>query len=386
MQITFPGLAIVFLIVCAIATGGVAAATETSQNPPTAGKTVTADTPLKFEYAFDIGGEPGLPIIQDRDGFLWFTSFFNGLVRFDGSSKWMIREGEEGISNDFVTQVFQDADGVLWIGTNHGLNRYDKTDNTITRFFKDDANPESSLAGNTFNLSSQTIIQDRDGHLWFGTQSGLSRYDPASGRFSNYFHDPNDPTTLSDNDIYSLYQDRDGYIWVGTRSQGVNRFDPNTHTFKRFVGDLGEEGVWPAGTIRRVMEDRDGHLWIASREAGLIRRERGTGKLTVYQHDPDDPASLPAMEIWNIVPMNSGELAVIGHSASVGLVLMDPRSGYYRQQRRKPGDPYSLSTDTVQNVFEDRDGTLWVTHNNGKVDKLDPNAQRLTLYRHNPPG
>ena len=63
---------------------------------------------MKFEYVFDIGGEPGFAIIQDRDGFLWFSSFYNGMLRFDGSSKWMIREGENGISNDFVTQLFED--------------------------------------------------------------------------------------------------------------------------------------------------------------------------------------------------------------------------------------------------------------------------------------
>ena len=67
--------------------------------------------PMKFEYVFDIGGEPGFAIIQDREGFLWFSSFYNGMVRFDGSSKWMLREGPDGISNDFVTQLFEDRDG-----------------------------------------------------------------------------------------------------------------------------------------------------------------------------------------------------------------------------------------------------------------------------------
>ena len=92
-------------------------------------------SPMKFEYAFDIGGEPGFAIIQDRDGFLWFSSFYNGMLRFDGSGKWMIREGPDGISNDFVTQLFEDRNGHIWAGTNHGLNRYDKRSNTITRFF-----------------------------------------------------------------------------------------------------------------------------------------------------------------------------------------------------------------------------------------------------------
>jgi len=65
---------------------------------PVVSSAKTSATPMKFEYAFDIGGEPGFSIIQDRDGFLWFSSFYNGMVRFDGSSKWMIREGPDGIS------------------------------------------------------------------------------------------------------------------------------------------------------------------------------------------------------------------------------------------------------------------------------------------------
>jgi hypothetical protein len=89
-------------------------------------------TAMKFEYVFDIGGEPGFAIIQDQDGFLWFSSFYNGMLRFDGSSKWMIREGPDGISNDFVTQLFEDRNGHIWAGTNHGLNRYDKRSNATT--------------------------------------------------------------------------------------------------------------------------------------------------------------------------------------------------------------------------------------------------------------
>ncbi|MEH6577357.1 MAG: hypothetical protein V7731_09820 [Amphritea sp.] len=48
---------------------------------------------LKFEYAFEIGGEPSFVSIQDRQGFLWFTSFFNGMVRYDGSEVKHFRTG-----------------------------------------------------------------------------------------------------------------------------------------------------------------------------------------------------------------------------------------------------------------------------------------------------
>jgi PAS domain S-box-containing protein len=344
----------------------------------------TSATPMKFEYVFDIGGEPGFAIIQDRDGFLWFSSFYNGMLRFDGSSKWMIREGSDGISNDFVTQLFEDRDGYIWAGTNHGLNRYDKHTNTITRFFKDPTRTESSLAGNVFNLSSRTIIQDRQGFLWFGTQSGLSRYDPETGHFNNYQHDPEDPHSLSDNEIFGLFEDREGFIWVATKNHGANRLDPKTAQFARFNHDPNDPDSLPDNVIQSIVQDRDGHLWFATREAGLIRRDSDSGRFSHFKHDPNDSDSLPHMSIWDLVLLNSGEIALISDSSAVGLVLFDPRTGKHRQYRKKPGDPFSLSTDTVHGIFEDRDDTLWIMHNNGKVDKVDPRGQKFTLYRHNP--
>ena len=339
---------------------------------------------MKFEYVFDIGGEPGFAIIQDRDGFLWFTSFYNGMLRFDGSSKWMIREGADGISNDFVTQLFEDRDGNIWAGTNNGLNRYDKRTNTITRFFKDPARPESSLAGNVFNLSSRTIIQDRQGYLWFGTQSGLSRFDPKTERFNNYQHDPGNPHSLSDNDIFGLFEDNEGFIWVATKNHGANRFDPKTGQFTRFTHDPNNSDSLPDNAIQSIVQDRDGHLWFATREKGLIRRDRNSGWFSHFSHNPSNPGSLPQMSIWDLVLLKSGEIALISDSSAVGLVVFDPGTYRYRQYLKKPGDPFSLSTDMVHGVFEDRDGTLWIMHNNGKVDKVDPRGQKFTLYRHNP--
>jgi signal transduction histidine kinase/DNA-binding response OmpR family regulator/ligand-binding sensor domain-containing protein len=366
------------LILSATATMAVAEVAKVST------KSITRDTPLKFEFALDLGGNPGVPIIQDRDGFLWFTSMFNGLVRFDGTHKFFLGEGENGISNDFASQVYQDSQGIIWIGTNDGLNRYDKTTNTITRYYRDQDDIDRSIAASTFNLSASTIIEDRSGKLWFGTQAGLSRFDRATGTFTNFRNDPNDASTLSDNDIYSLYEDREGLIWVGTKSKGVNRLDPATGIVKRFIGDMGFEGIWPTGTVRSIVEDRAGNLWFATREGGLIRREPGSHKQTIYENDPDDPSTLPQIDIWNIVPLRNGEMALTDPMTAVGLLLFDPSTGTYRQHKTTAGEPGSLSTNTIFNVLEDRSGTLWVVHNNGKVDKMDPNAPRLTLYRHNP--
>lgn len=339
---------------------------------------------LKFEFAFNIGGEPGFTVIQDRDGFLWFGSFFSGLVRYDGSSAKHFREGPDSVASDFITQIHEDDHGRIWIGTSAGLNRYDKKDNSFKLYTKDAANPATSLAGNVFNLSSRTIIQDRDGHLWLGTQSGLSRFDPNSEQFVSYFHDRNDPHSLSGNDIYAVFEDSDGLIWIGTKGGGASSLDPGTGRFTRYMHDPDDPDSIPSNDIKSIVQDRQGFIWFGSARKGLIRLDKQTGRFTRYVHDPADPASLPSMGIWDLYPMRDGRFAISTSSSAMGLLLFDPLTGSYEQQLAVPGAVYSLSENTVHGVFEDRGGILWVVHNNGKVDKHDPRGHRFKLYKHNP--
>ena len=77
----------------------------------------------------------------------------------------------------------------------------------------------------------------KSGIVWVGTwDAGLDRFDPATGTFTHFVHDPGDPTSLSDNAVYQLIEDRNGELWIGTVDGGLNRFDRATATFTRFQG------------------------------------------------------------------------------------------------------------------------------------------------------
>src|SRR4029453_1500771 len=69
------------------------------------------------------------------------------------------------------------------------------------------------------------IAQDKYGFLWFGTNVGLYRYDGYS--LKAYRRDPDDPNSLSDDWVYSVYIDHAGVLWVGTALGGLNRLDPD---------------------------------------------------------------------------------------------------------------------------------------------------------------
>lgn len=76
------------------------------------------------------------------------------------------------------------------------------------------------------------ITSDEYGYLWFGTHGGLSRYDGSE--FTNFYHDSEDSTSLSNNTAWSLKSTGDGHLWVGT-TEGLNKFDWSKEHFIRYV-------------------------------------------------------------------------------------------------------------------------------------------------------
>jgi hypothetical protein len=138
----------------------------------------------------------------------------------------------------------------------------------------EDGLPDNSVA---------SILQDRQGFLWFGTKNGLSRYDGAE--FTTYAYDPADPDSLSYNFVWCLLEDRVGNIWVGTLGGGLNKFDPVTETFVRYQHDEADPNSLSHNFVWSIYEDDGGALWIATDGGGLNRFNPASETFVRYQHD-----------------------------------------------------------------------------------------------------
>ena len=80
----------------------------------------------------------------------------------------------------------------------------------------------------------RTVIQDRFGYMWIGTDGGLNRFDGDG--FILYENDADDPTSLSSNQVWAILETRDGSMWIGT-DDGLNRLNPGSRDFTRFFHD-----------------------------------------------------------------------------------------------------------------------------------------------------
>ncbi len=280
---------------------------------------------------------------------------------------------EDGLSQAAVTAIVQDQAGFMWFGTQEGLNRYDGY-----RFdtYLNNPNDPSSISHNWV----YSLLVDRAGRLWVGTYGGgLNRLDAATGKFERYMHDPNDPRTLSNNRVRALFEDSHGTLWIGTDGGGLNRLDPGTEHFLAFHNDPSDPNSLSDNRVRSICEDPRGDLWIGTDGGGLNRLDREARTFKRYRHDPADPKSLSDDRIRSLYVDRKGDLWVGTYSG--GLNRLDRTTGQFERFRNDSSDPGSLASDLVSAMLEDSTGDFWVGTDAG-LSRWHPATASFTTYKH----
>jgi PAS domain S-box-containing protein len=209
------------------------------------------------------------------------------------------------------------------------------------------------------------ITQDDDGFLWFGTQSGLNRFDGYKSKV--YKHDPKRPGSLSGVFLYSLFKDSSGSLWAGS-DQYLDRFDPVTETFRRIP--LSAPNSKTSVNFGSINQDRRGTLWLPTSD-GLYGLNPSTGQSVHYRRNPSDPASLNQGELQTVKQDRAGALWV---GMRGGLDLFDSQSG--KVTKRIQFDDTGLAVW----LHEDRYRVFWLMDGNGELGMLDHRNNRVTRF------
>jgi diguanylate cyclase (GGDEF)-like protein len=296
-----------------------------------------------------------LAIVQDREGLMWFGTQ-EGLNRYDGYQFKTFSPDPgttPGGSMPIVRALLEDREGVLWVGTDDGLHRFDRSSSKFARFENDPTNP-MSLSNNRVRV----IYEDSAGSLWIGTEGGgLNRFDPRSKTFTRFNHNPSNPASLSNDYIRSVIQDREGALWVATDSGGLNRMDPATGRFRHFRHDAASRRGIGSDHLRAVYKDREGRIWVGTDDAGLDRFEPDTETFRHFPHDPRKPGSIASERVRVIHQDSHGSLWV---ATDGGLCEFHEESQSFLCYTHDPTNPVSLVENRVTALYEDRGSVLWV--------------------------
>jgi signal transduction histidine kinase/ligand-binding sensor domain-containing protein len=286
-------------------------------------------------------------VFRDSYGALWLGADGQGIARM--SDAGIIRYTmKQGLVNDFIRAFCEDREGGIWIGTDSGLSRFHQ--GAFRNF-----NTEDGLAYG----SIRALLIDRGGDLWVATDGGLSRF--RSGKFIA------DPLVerLRGQKVWALHEDSEGGLWIGTHGVGL-------FLFKR--GEMAQfttrEGL-PSNKIHFIAEDSLGNLWMSG-PSGIVsvsRRDLETlsrqpaGQLAVRVYSTADGLSTNQM---------NGGVQPAGALTSAGELWFPSAKGAVRIEPDGPAPRSAPPVLIEQALADDHDvpfsGDLRLAPGRGKLE------------------
>jgi ligand-binding sensor domain-containing protein/signal transduction histidine kinase len=311
----------------------------------------------------------------------------------------------------FVRNFFQTSKDEIWIATESGIFIYNIETGKAVNLQKTYNNPHSISDNAVY-----TFVKDKEGGMWAGTYfGGINYYSKQHTPFRKFFPQVGE-NSLTGNVIREIHEDRQGNLWIGTEDAGLNKFNSSTRRFTAFH-PTGTNGSISYSNIHGMMIDGN-ELWIGTFEHGLDIMNIHTGKVIKHYSMGNDEHSLRSNFIYCITKIGKDSIA-IGTTRGAYLfnrkennfsllkgtelniwctsILKDDKgtiwmgtygSGvhYVDTKTNKRGvfrfhaaDKSALSSDRVNNIFEDSQKNLWFATENG-LCKFNRSKENFSIY------
>ena len=294
--------------------------------------------------------------------FFILSSFSLDVSAFDGISFKNISI-EEGLSQATVETIIQDKKGYIWIGTNDGLNRYNGYDFKV---FRQDKNTSKSLVNNYI----VDLKEDTKGNIWVGTANGVSKIINYGEDIINYLPGE-EQGNLSHYNIGDILILKDGTVLVGT-SDGLNVYNEKSDSFERIL----KHGQLSSELIYSLDEDEEGNIWVAT-DNGLNKISVKTNEVIKYYHDGTSN-SIAENRIYKVYCDKDGYVWV--GTFTKGASRINTKTGeiknFYKESWGLDVEP----GEHIRNFFRDSNDILWICSSNGLV-KYDEDNNSFEIYK-----
>lgn len=298
---------------------------------------------------------------------------------------------DDGLSQFSVNSLYIDEQGIVWIGTREGLNRYNGND---IKSFKLKKNDPYSLFSNTV----LRITGNRNGKVFLLCTGGVAEFDLTTQRFKTLLEDNVDAIYYNEklyigkkNEVFVYNEDTDNFdlfyklagkdinltcihvdgqknLWMGTDAHGVFCLAPDrkepTHPIRE-------------GNITRIYEDSTHKLWIGSWQEGMYRIQTD-GTIDNFQHESGNPNSLCSNFVRTFCEDNAGNIWI---GTFHGLNCYETKTGTFHLYTTEIGKADGLTHSSIWSIVKDKQGTLWLGTYFGGVNYFNPEYEIYTRYK-----
>ncbi|HET9571550.1 MAG TPA: two-component regulator propeller domain-containing protein [Bacteroidales bacterium] len=284
-------------------------------------------------------------LYEDRYGKVWLGNGW-GVFLYDHEAKRFKRVEEFGLL--YVYDILEDSEGNIWVATmGKGVFRYDPATHALKHFANSIDDPHS-LSSNSVSSISETT----DGAIWFSTdRGGISRYNKNTDNFTSF----SIAEGLPDDVAYKILEDNHQNLWFGT-NKGLVRFNPASKEIRIFTKNDGLLGN--QFNYKSALETKSGKLYFGSFD-GLIAFDPNQFKENKYI----PPVYITKLSIYNKEPIIGedqsplqksiihSEQIILHHNQSnisfdfVALSYTAPKSNRYAYMMENLENEWTYTTD-----------------------------------------
>ena len=312
-------------------------------------------------------------IFQDSKGYMWIGTI-DGLNRYDGERIKVYNcsvDRENSLSSTYINAIEEDSRGNIWVGTDLGLDIIDRNTDRIVRFndLKIDG-PKLS------NLKITSLLKDdKDDIMWVGTENGLIKIDIKNSKFEALYHDKNDKKSLTNSYITCLKNDENDTLLVGTTC-GINLINKKNLEINCFEGKVYDNSLY----IYNIEFDYLGNAWISTKEGIFIYNQKEDKKNELYIIDDTE------VKVFNIKENKINSIYIekdkdkkiynnefilndsnnnIWISSSNGIKIYSIRNKKISYLNKNTTFVNNLASNNITCFYEDSNGTIWVGTDKG---------------------
>ena len=280
----------------------------------------------------------------------------------------------QGLSNNHVTCLYKDKRGFMWFGTVSGLNRYDGYQ---FRVFKHDSKDPHSIGDNYI----EQIFDGPEGKMWVALPAGgFSIYDIVHDRFDQDYTAYLRRLSLPEYMLLSIIPSQSG-CWFVYRDNGLFHYGADGQ-IQAVRPDFARPGSLDPALVLDAREDGEGNCWVIHQN-GLLEKIDGILHRVVYRTTVLEKNFVVAPNTCNLFIDRQNDLWISAQGSFKGTFCFHPATGMLRHLSQEEPGAGRLSSDLIYSAIQDGKGQIWLATDHGGVDIVDKKDWSVTTLAHN---
>jgi ligand-binding sensor domain-containing protein len=359
--------------------------------------------------------------LEDKDGYLWIGTA-DGLRRFDGD-EFSVLKHEKGnptsLVHSEVLALCEDKKGRIWTGTQEGIGYFDKKTNKFFNFkavnkadyvcfnivcdaggdvwfsirdrgifrysektkklhnFKNNPLDNSTITSNRIVRKGMVLDPFKRG-IWLATTKGMNFFDFSSQKFYHKSNNPNHLPILVADDVEALTLDEKKLIFFDVNERKIKYFDLENYRITNEISvkiDAKNEGI----EVAYIFADNHHNLWCSSWQYKSFFYEASTGKTYDLVSEPSRPTSIAAAFFWDVFQHKDGSIWI---GTTNGVSITNPQNNFYEMYDLSELYPPLKTQNQLFTFTEDsEDNTWWLAATQSEFIHYFPKTNHLETFK-----